>query len=529
MPTSAAPAFPGEWDEYVGTTAIPEDFKSFWDKLMLAADAAPLEYEITSALLPSSPNCDFFELRFTGMRGESFYAKYLRPQNVERPPLVLQFHGYPGASRSWFEQSSFVAEGAAIIALDNPGQGGKSLDSGAYAGPTVVGHLIAGIEGPSEEMYYVRLYQNLRLLARIVKELGQAGEIDSSRVYVNGASQGGAMGMAFCALHPELVRRAALLYPFLSDFRGVWDLDKDEGVYEGLRYYGRWFDPEASHLDEWFGKLAYFDTKNFAPFVSCPVLFGTALEDDVVPPKCQTAVYNLLACEKMRLFYPGLGHVEIQDFDDGIPAFFELDKAVPWERFEDEDLAWSLMLPEGTGPHPTVVQFHDNLVRPRGWHHCQRFLAAGYAVVQIENPKETSADELLELADRVEIVLARICADEHIDEQHLVFFGEGFGGALALLLASRVPAFRVAALNPYPLDALVGKLELSCECLLGTSGMDEYSTAGAREALVTELASTTKLTYKHYPKHAHERINAFENENMSYLIHSLNEYYSERF
>jgi cephalosporin-C deacetylase-like acetyl esterase len=37
-------------------------------------------------------------------------------------PLVLQFHGYPGSSRSWLEQSSYAGMGMAIIALDCPGQ-----------------------------------------------------------------------------------------------------------------------------------------------------------------------------------------------------------------------------------------------------------------------------------------------------------------------------------------------------------------------------------------------------------------------
>lgn len=89
-------------------------------------------------------------------------------------------------------------------------------------------------------MYYVRLHQNIRILCRIVREL--VG-IDQSKVFVNGASQGGGLGLACAALNPGLVNRAAILYPFLSDYRLVWELGADLIAYEGLRYYSRWFDP----------------------------------------------------------------------------------------------------------------------------------------------------------------------------------------------------------------------------------------------------------------------------------------------
>ena len=191
-------------------------------------------------------------------------------------PLVLQFHGYPGASRSFAEQASFAGMGMALIAMDCPGQAGYSEDVGGFLGTTVSGHIIAGLDGPPERMYYVRLHQNIRILCRLVRELDG---IDTSRVFVNGGSQGGGLGLACAALNPELIDRAAILYPFLSDFKLVWDLGADEIAYEGLRYYARWFDADEHQQDRWFRQLGYIDSKNFAPMIHCPVLFGTGLDD----------------------------------------------------------------------------------------------------------------------------------------------------------------------------------------------------------------------------------------------------------
>ena len=204
--------------------------------------------------------------------------------------------------------------------MDNPGQGGRSEDIGGFKGTTVSGHLIAGVDGGPENLYYVRLYQDQRILCRIAREL--AG-IDLGRVYVNGGSQGGGMGIACCALNPDLVARASILYPFLSDFREVWELGADQIAYDGIRYYSRWFDADGERADEWFGTLGYVDALSFAHLVRCPVLFGTGLADVVCPPETQFAVYNALTCPKKHLLYPDFGHEEIQAFDDEIIRFYQ--------------------------------------------------------------------------------------------------------------------------------------------------------------------------------------------------------------
>lgn len=306
-----------------GKNPIPADFDEFWAARIAEADAVPLDYEILpSDQIPELGSCTYYDLYFTGMEGARVYAKYAVPKVPgEGPvPLVLQFHGYPGCTRSWAEQSSWPGIGCAILSMDNPGQGGRSEDVGGFKGTTVSGHLIAGVDGGPENLYYVRLYQDQHILCRIVRELEG---IDLSRVYVNGSSQGGGMGIACCALNPDLVNRASILYPFLSDFREVWELGADEIAYDGIRYYSRWFDADGERADEWFGTLGYVDSLSFAHLVRCPVLFGTGLADVVCPPETQFAVYNALTCPKKHLLYPDFGHEEIQAFDDQIIRFYQ--------------------------------------------------------------------------------------------------------------------------------------------------------------------------------------------------------------
>lgn len=306
------------FDDYHGLRACPEDFDAFWKARMVEADAIALDYEFAPAEAASCTTCTCKDLWFRGMGGALLHARVLLPAGAGPHPIILQFHGYPGATRSWLELASLVGMGFAVVALDCPGQGGLSQDVGGFTGTTVAGHLVAGLEGPVDSLYYVRLYQDVRILCNIVRSCGL---FDPARVMVNGASQGGGIGVACCALNADLIHGAAILYPFLSDFSAVMDLGADLIAYEGLRYQSRWLDPTGAREDEWLGKLAYVDTKNFAHLVRCEVLFGTGLADVVCPPQTQCAVYNELNCPKRRRLYAGRGHEEIEAFDDEAIGF----------------------------------------------------------------------------------------------------------------------------------------------------------------------------------------------------------------
>lgn len=507
----------GLWPDYRGLTPRPDDFDSFWEERMGEADAAPLDWELTPAKIEPFEGCDFRELWFRGIRGERLYAKFLMPRAEGPVPLVLQFHGYPGATRSWFEQASFVGMGCALIALDNPGQGGRSQDVGGYAGTTVAGHLVVGLEGDPRDLYYVRLYQDLRILCRIVRQLGG---IDLTRVCANGASQGGAMALACAALNRDLIARASVLYPFLSDFRKVFELGRDEVAYEGLRYYSRWFDPDGTREDEWFGKLAYVETNHFARLVRCPVLFGTGLLDDVVPPPTQCACYNELACEKTRRLFPEHGHVEIEAFDDEIIDFLDGRQALYEERRcpgpDQGELRLMHVAPRSGGARPLVLLFHDSRRVPRGWHHLTRYVALGYQVLQlVDDPGGAGGDGGRRAAQLACAAYDAALTLPGVDASRIIAFGEGLGGSLALCCAAARPLWKAAALNPHASPWLLEHAhEIGCEALMGTGRLDELSSPASQDELAGRIP---RLVRKDYPRYGHERINAFENELLSFF------------
>jgi len=305
--------------KYTGSTPEPEDFQAFWDKKTAQAWALPLAYEITAAEIPETADTAFYDVWFKGSGGGRIHAKYVVPKRREKVPVILQFHGYPGSSRGWFEQTSFAGLGMAVLAMDCPGQGGSSEDMGGRKGTTASDHIIMGLDGPVDDMYYVQVFQDTCLMVRLALLLP---ETDSERIYVNGASQGAGIGLVCTALNRDYVRRCAALYPFLSDYRRAWDMDRDLIVYDGLKYYTRWFDPAGQRLDEIFTKLGYIDVQNFVARIRCPVLCGTGLMDDVCPPSAQFAVFSKITAPKKHLVFPEYGHEEIGAFDDLLISYF---------------------------------------------------------------------------------------------------------------------------------------------------------------------------------------------------------------
>ena len=86
-----------QWDDYRGSTPMPEDFRPFWEARMAEADQVPLDYTITPSEIPSFESCDYLDLWFTGFDGGRIYAKYLRPRSDGPVPLVCSvlFHKVP--------------------------------------------------------------------------------------------------------------------------------------------------------------------------------------------------------------------------------------------------------------------------------------------------------------------------------------------------------------------------------------------------------------------------------------------------
>lgn len=304
---------------YQGRNPKPADFDAFWDRSVAEMRAKAPRVELTPAKFRAT-GAECFDLWFTGVGGARVHAKFLRPRERKgKLPAVLLFHGYSGSSGDWFDKLAWVAEGYCVAALDCRGQGGQSEDVGGVKGTTLRGHIVRGLEPgqPPEKLLYRDIFLDTAQLARIVMGFD---EVDPARVGAMGGSQGGALTLACAALEPS-VKLAAPIYPFLCDYRRVWEMDLARDAYDELKTWFRHFDPRHEREDEVFTRLGYIDCQHLAPRIRARTLMAVGLMDAICPPSTQFAAYNRITAPKDTVIYPDFGHEGLPGLPDRIREF----------------------------------------------------------------------------------------------------------------------------------------------------------------------------------------------------------------
>jgi len=307
-----------ELREYRGINPRPGDFDDYWASALAELDATKPNVEMKPVDVLGNTNAELFDLYFTGVGGARIYAKYLRPKGATKPgPAILQFHGYSASSGDWSDKLNFVNEGYTVAALDCRGQGGLSEDNSQVIGNTREGHLIRGLDGPPEKLLFRQIFLDTAQLARIV--MAQP-EVDPHRVGSMGGSQGGALALVCAALEPR-IRRTASIFPFLSDYQRVWEMDLAKDAYNDLKQYFRKFDPLHERAEEIFTKLGYIDIQHLMPRIKSDVLMGITLMDNICPPSTQFAAYNKITSKKEAVIYRDFGHEGLPLLADRIFKF----------------------------------------------------------------------------------------------------------------------------------------------------------------------------------------------------------------
>jgi cephalosporin-C deacetylase len=304
---------------YQGQNPCPDDFDTFWDRSITKMQTVDPQLE----LVPASFQTSFAEcshMYFTGVGGARIHAKLLRPRQAPVPhPAVLMFHGYSSNAGDWSDKLGYVGQGYTVAALDCRGQGGRSEDTGGVVGSTLRGHIIRGLDDIPEKMLYCQIFLDTAQLARIVMEMP---DVDENRVGATGGSQGGGLTLACAALEPR-IKRAAPIYPFLCDYKRVWDIDLAKNAYAELQEYFQRFDPRHEREDDIFVKLGYIDVQHLCPRIQGEVLMAIGLMDTICPPSTQFAAYNKIKAQKSLAIYPDFGHETLQGHSDMVFQFMQ--------------------------------------------------------------------------------------------------------------------------------------------------------------------------------------------------------------
>ncbi|MGT2753667.1 alpha/beta fold hydrolase [Streptococcus ovis] len=301
-----------EMQTYTGRQDVPEDFDQFWQTEL--ETIVPIPHYQLKAMDFQFSHADFYELRFTGTLGAEIFAKCIFPKTNQPFPVLFYFHGYQGQSPDWTENLKFVAAGFGVVCMDVRGQAGQSIDRGDFDGITVKGQVIRGAVAGKDKLFYKNVYLDVYQLIEIIAQLDN---VDDTKLYSYGASQGGALALVAAALNPR-IQQVVAIYPFLSDFKRILELGNLAEPYDEMFRYFKYSDPFHDTEQTFLNTLSYIDIKNMAHRIQCPVHMITGLEDIICPPSTQFAIYNRLDCQKTMKVLPDYGHdalnIKVNDY-----------------------------------------------------------------------------------------------------------------------------------------------------------------------------------------------------------------------
>lgn len=272
----------------------PTDLAEFWLATLADARSHQLleDHQVVENRLVLSRT---YDLTFHGFQGQPVKAWLQVPADATGPlPAVVEFHGY-STTRPVPLASTFVEAGYAHLHLDSRGQGWWSAsmhpitaDRDAAAGEASWPGLMTRGVGSPETYYFRRLVTDAVRLVELAMGLA---EVDASRVFVHGKSQGGGVAIAtagLCELGGLPVAGAMPDVPFLCSFRRAVDVAA-EGPYLEIEEFLR---ARPAQDEAVFNTLRYFDAVHLAPYASCPALFSVGLRDMVCPPSTVYQAFN---------------------------------------------------------------------------------------------------------------------------------------------------------------------------------------------------------------------------------------------
>ncbi len=268
----------------------PADFADFWRNARTELDSIAPEFKLTPTPQYATSKTDVFEVEMRSIGNIRVRGYYAQPKNQTNLPALLHVQGYSSVMLPFD-----VDQPMAQFFLNIRGHGNSQSD----LNPGFPGFLLSGLDAPKTYIYRGAFMD----CVRAVDFLASRSEVDTTRIGVEGASQGGALSFAVTALDKR-IKLCAPDVPFLSDFRNYFQL-----VSWPAGEFKLYAATHFKKMDTIFSVLDYFDIKHLTPMITCPVIMGVGLYDPTCPPAINFAAYNNLASiEKEYRLYPTAGH-----------------------------------------------------------------------------------------------------------------------------------------------------------------------------------------------------------------------------
>jgi cephalosporin-C deacetylase len=272
----------------------PKDFKQFWVKTLAALRSIPPDYTLTKSATLSNDTMDVFSVEMRSLDSVRIQGWYVVPKGKQHLPALVYFQGY--TTNNYPAPAYFKFSKYAQFFLNIRGHG----DSNKDVNPGFGAYLTYGLKNRSTYIFRGAYMDCIRSLDFICSR----PEVDSKRIGIWGGSMGGALALATAGLDRR-VKMCVFDLPFMSDFRNYFNISTFLGS-EVKQFSAQ----NQIPMTDIHNTLDYFDIKNLAPWVQCPVMMGVGLLDKTCPPAINFAAFNNVRVRDKSFFlFPYTGHL----------------------------------------------------------------------------------------------------------------------------------------------------------------------------------------------------------------------------
>lgn len=263
------------------------DFDQFWAQTLSELASVPMEVVKEFSPEHSDSLRNSYRVEITSFGGVKMGGYLCEPVAEGKYPVYIDYMGY-GADPFWYNPSSNPGAIEFLVSVRDQGifKAGNSrwIDRGLDS---------------KENFYYRGAFCDVVRAVDFVCSLEKA---DTSHIFARGESQGGAFTLVGAALDHRIAA-AAPAVPFLGDYHH----------YSQIVWWPVWevfdaADSQGIDREDLFGMLSYFDVKNFADRIECPVYMAFGLQDPTCPPHTNFSGYNLIKAPKQYYCAPLCGH-----------------------------------------------------------------------------------------------------------------------------------------------------------------------------------------------------------------------------
>ena len=288
----------------------PADFDAFWANARAKlAKEVPLDAQMTRVAERSTKDFDYYRISFATF-GRRVYGYMSVPTDKARAPYPVELEVAAAGFGDWTNQMGGSADRIRVFFSVYPWA--PHWDWKALGLASAYGYMndaclrkygardycVAGLSKSREEHFF---YPVLLGIDRAVDWLAARPDVDRSRFWYQGTSQGGGFGFYLTGLNPAFTR-AALFVPAITDTMGYL-----KGRQSG------WPQPVERHPDGDRAAVAknaaYFDGANFASRIRCPVRVAVGFADVTCAPCAVYAAYNAIPVADKGIVHGfGMGH-----------------------------------------------------------------------------------------------------------------------------------------------------------------------------------------------------------------------------